>query len=95
MIDRKEFGDYQTPKEFSDKVCEFLFNELKIKPKVILEPTCGRGNFLDSAKIFNANKYYGIEINPKYCEECKNKLHNSVKIINDNIFSYDIKKPSN
>lgn len=92
MIDKKEFGDYQTPKEFSDRVCTFLFDKLKIKPKVILEPTCGVGNFLESAKIFDAEQYYGIEINVKYCEECKNKFYDNFNIINANIFDYNIKE---
>lgn len=41
----KELGDYQTPLYFTDIICEYLKNNLKINPKTIIEPTCGIGNF--------------------------------------------------
>ncbi len=43
---KKEFGDYQTPNTFSDKVCDFLKNVLLLSPEIILEPTSGVGNFI-------------------------------------------------
>ena len=62
---RKEFGDYQTPLDFAEKVCEYLKNYIDINPKVVIEPTCGIGNFINaSLKTFsNVEKAYGIEIN--------------------------------
>ena len=30
---KKEFGDYQTPLDFTNKVCDYLKNKLKISPK--------------------------------------------------------------
>ncbi|MCI5638502.1 MAG: hypothetical protein MR287_04645 [Succinivibrio sp.] len=36
---RKEFGDYQTPNEFTEIVCKLLRDDLKEDPHVIAEPT--------------------------------------------------------
>ena len=67
MTGKRTFGDFQTPLEFTDFVCNVLKKKLDIKPVVVLEPTCGIGNFLKSSLCFNAKAYYGIEINPDYC----------------------------
>ena len=63
-----------------------------IEPSVILEPTCGIGSFLKSSLIFDANEYYGIEINSKYCDVCRNEIKDErVKIINADFFDYSSK----
>lgn len=91
MIGKREYGDYQTPPAFADKVCEFLKNKRGVKPEIVLEPTCGIGNFLKSSNIFNASQYYGIEINPQYCKECENKIGNDkTTIINSDFFKFDL-----
>ena len=90
MSGKKEFGDYQTPSYFSDKVCEYL-KDLGITPTIVLEPTCGIGNFLASSKIFNAKNYIGIETNASYCKLCNERfLNEDVTIINDDIFGCDL-----
>jgi hypothetical protein len=43
-----EFGDYQTPADLADASCRMLAR-LNIKPKSIIEPTCGMGSFLEAA----------------------------------------------
>ncbi len=91
MRGKREYGDYQTPLQFASQVCDFLLRERKITPSVVLEPTCGVGNFLRSSLIFNASQYYGIEINPEYCEICKKEITDSrVQIINADFFDYDL-----
>lgn len=92
---KREFGDYQTPSEFTDIVCNYLKSYLKLNPDVIIEPTAGIGNFINSSlRIFkNIKLAYGIEINSDYCDICKeNNSDNRVMIINDNFFTYDTKK---
>ena len=92
MNGKREYGDYQTPIEFAEKVCHYLKNYRHIKPSAIIEPTCGIGNFLKSSLIFDANEYYGIEINPKYCEICENSLNSDkVSIINSDFFAFSSK----
>lgn len=92
MDGKREYGDYQTPVEFTEKVCKYLKNYRHIEPSAIIEPTCGLGNFLKSSLLFDANEYYGIEINPEYCDFCKKNINNDkVKIINSDFFSFSSK----
>ena len=87
MTAKKSYGDYQTPFEFALKVCTFLKEQKNLKPSVILEPNCGIGNFLKASLIFEAEKYFGVEVNPEYCKICgENFSADSVKIFNENFF---------
>ena len=89
MNGKREYGDYQTPTYFAEKVCNYLKDYCQIKPSAIVEPTCGVGNFLKSSLSFNASEYYGIEINPDYCNACKSTIRNDkVKIINSDFFAF-------
>lgn len=92
MSGKREFGDYQTPVDFAEKVCSFLKNDRHIMPTAIIEPTCGLGSFLKSSLLFDAKEYYGIEINPEYCAYCKEIIHDErVIIINSDFFSFSSK----
>lgn len=87
MNGKREYGDYQTPEFFSLAVCQYLKEQRKIKPSVIIEPTCGVGSFVKSSLIFNASEIVGIEINPEYCEICKQDISDPrVQIINADFF---------
>ncbi|MCD8007062.1 MAG: hypothetical protein LUF29_08900 [Oscillospiraceae bacterium] len=92
MTDKRGYGDYQTPSEFTDRVCHYLKDVRHIAPSAVIEPTCGIGNFLKSSLIFNAEEYYGIEINPDYCNACKKSITDKrVKVINSDFFSFSSK----
>lgn len=67
-----EYGDFQTPLELANKICGKLV-DLGISPKIIIEPTCGIGNFIEaSANSFKlAHKILGIEINSNYLQEIR------------------------
>lgn len=89
MNGKREYGDYQTPIDFAEKVCAYLKNYCCIKPSAIVEPNCGVGSFLKSSLLFDANEYYGIEINPEYCNICKSTINcDRVKIINSDFFLF-------
>ena len=62
-----EYGDFQTPLELAEKICQKL-SQINVNPKVIIEPTCGTGNFLKSAAVTfkQTEKILGFEINPNY-----------------------------
>lgn len=93
MNGKREFGDYQTPIDFTKKVCDYLRFEKCIQPSIVLEPTCGIGNFLESSFSFNADKYYGIEINSEYCKYCKKRfMGKHISIINSDFFTFNFKK---
>lgn len=88
MSGKREYGDYQTPIDFAEKVCLYLKEYRHLKPSAIIEPTCGVGNFLKCGLMFEADEYYGIEINPEYCEICKNSINNNkMNIINSDFFA--------
>lgn len=92
MSGKREYGDYQTPVEFAEKVCNYLKNYRHIRPSAVVEPTCGAGNFLKCSLIFEASEYYGIEINPKYCAICRKNISDGrVKIINSDFFAFSSK----
>ena len=91
MIGKREFGDYQTPFNFAAEICDFLRTKRNVKPATVFEPTCGIGNFLRAALVFDAEKYCGVEINPDYCATCAATLNDErVEIINANFFDFDL-----
>ena len=90
---RKEFGDYQTPNEFTEIVCKLLRDVLKEDPHVIVEPTSGLGNFLSASlnSFHNVENAYGLEINKEYCAICSKRISDKrLQVINDNFFDYDV-----
>ena len=63
----QEFGDFQTPPQLARDVCSLLI-EKGLEPGSVLEPTCGKGNFLVTAlQAFpEIKKAMGIDINPEH-----------------------------
>ena len=87
-FNQKELGDYQTPLYFTDIICEYLKKDLKIDPDVIIEPTCGIGNFLKStSKTFPNKQLYGIDIDSEKLNKVDKTIPN-LKLINDDIFTF-------
>jgi hypothetical protein len=70
-----EFGDFQTPSELALAATRLL-RDLGVKPRSILEPTCGKGAFvLAAANIFPESELVmGVEINPEYAAEAASRL---------------------
>lgn len=92
MSTKREFGDYQTPEAFAQDICCFLKNDLGISPQEVLEPTCGRGNFLRAATIFDAKTITGIEINNDYCKfASESSIDNRIKVIHGDYFDVKTK----
>lgn len=69
---KEEYGDWQTSIELAVKVCQLLKAE-GANPKVIIEPTCGKGHFILAAlQVFdNIEDIFGIEIHKPYLEDLK------------------------
>ncbi len=96
MNGKQEYGDYQTPEKFSQSVCDYLKRNRKIRPSLIIEPTCGKGSFIRNSLIFNAQNIIGIEINSNYCMFCKESINDPrVSIINADFFSFDLNSALN
>lgn len=92
MNGRREYGDYQTPLKFAERVCRYLKENRHIAPSAVIDPTCGVGNFLKCSLAFNASEYCGIEINPDYCSQCRKQLAGrNVQIVNADFFSFSLK----
>jgi len=70
--DRAEYGDFQTNKDLAYKVAKHLAKR-NISPEIVIEPTCGKGNFIiASLSNFKAvKKVIGIEIYKPYVWETK------------------------
>lgn len=104
--DRAEYGDFQTNKDLANRVVKHLVKK-DISPEIVIEPTCGKGNFIiASLSNFKAiKKIYGIEIYKPYVWETKfsildffisnpfsNKLE--ITITHCSIFDFDFKNIS-
>lgn len=89
-----EYGDFQTPLELAETVCQQLIN-LGINPDIIIEPTCGIGNFIETATYLfpSASKIVGFEINQHYLEQFRQKqpyLQNQkIELKHINFFEFD------
>lgn len=73
--DRREYGDFQTNKDLALQVTEYALlkrNDIEF----ILEPTCGKGNFILAAinQSKSLKKIVGVEIYLPYVWETKFKL---------------------
>jgi len=75
--DRREYGDFQTNKDLSHLVAKYVLSK-RNDFEFILEPTCGKGNFiLASLGLFkNLKKVVGLEIYKPYVWESKFQILN-------------------
>ena len=97
---RRQYGDYQTNNILATSVVKYAFKKHR-KVEFLLEPTCGRGNFIISA-IKNAKtllKIVGVEIYLPYVFETKFKIlsfyldnpqekYPEIDIIHQNVFDF-------
>lgn len=90
-----EFGDFQTPFELAQKACGILVR-LGVQPQSIVEPTCGRGNFLRAAleRFPACTKAVGVDISPAYVAELKSIIESrseqqKTEIIEGDFFKTD------
>ncbi len=93
---KTEFGDFQTPIELARKVCSLL-SQRGLEPSGILEPSCGKGNFLRACLEFfpDVQNMVGIDINEKYVNVARSAINNlapetiSVEIMHEDFFRVD------
>jgi hypothetical protein len=72
QLDRTEYGDFQTNQVLANSVCK----QLKSKgsnPKIIIEPTFGKGHFILAAlnTFSEIEQLIGVEIYKPYCWQAK------------------------
>ena len=70
--DRAEYGDFQTNMELANKVA-FHLTAKNVSPEIVIEPTCGKGNFIVASlrQFKNTKKVFGVEIYKPYVWESK------------------------
>src|SRR5882762_11374750 len=70
--DRAEYGDFQTNFNLSNQVAQFL-KQGSSNPKIIIEPTCGKGNFIVAClhTFKRIEKIFAVEIYKPYVWETK------------------------
>lgn len=101
LVDKEEYGDWQTNRKLAIEICKLL-KANGINPKIIIEPTCGKGNFILAAlqTFDNIETVYGIEIYKPYLQELKmqilqyhinhpNSHKPQIQLFCENIFDYD------
>lgn len=98
---KSEFGDWQTNLPLAISICEQLKSQ-GIRPQVIIEPTCGQGNFIIAALLTfdSIEEVYGIEIYKPYLIALKDRLQRfeksldniNIQLYHDNIFDFDFRQ---
>ncbi|KAA6328242.1 hypothetical protein EZS27_022843 [termite gut metagenome] len=101
---RAGYGDFQTNLNLANHVALRLLSK-NILPDVVIEPTCGKGNFiLASLKHFHKTKtIYGIEIYKPYVWECKFNIIDfylenpqankpDISIMHSNVFDFNFRQ---
>jgi hypothetical protein len=70
--DRAEYGDFQTNEDLANKVTLHLVSK-HISPEILVEPTCGKGNFIIASlrNFSNLKHVFGVEIYKPYVWESK------------------------
>lgn len=99
--DRREYGDFQTNEPLAFQVAEYAFKKNK-NIEFVLEPTCGKGNFLIAciSQFQNLKKVVGVEIYKPYVWKTKfgiltyylenpNNQKPEIDIIHGNAFEFD------
>lgn len=91
---KEELGDWQTPISLALRVCHLL-KQQGIHPTTIIEPTCGRGNFIRAAlRVFDSiHTVYAIDIYQPYIKEVgliETQYPNvTFNIYNQSVFDFD------
>jgi len=101
--DRAEYGDFQTNFDLTNKVTLLLASK-NISPEILIEPTCGKGNFIIASlqNFKNIKNVFGVEIYKPYVWETKFNIADfflsnpntkipEISIVHCNVFDLDFK----
>jgi len=78
---KAEFGDFQTPYELALRASSLLFQQ-GLRPISVLEPTCGKGNFLLAAldAFPTLSNAIGLDINGDYAMTARDRIEHTYTI---------------
>ena len=101
ILREREFGDFQTNDKLCLKICK-LIEKQGNRPKILIEPTCGKGGFIYAAlRTFSClETIVGVEIHRPYINFLKLKILQyyidnagekrvNIRLICTNIFDFD------
>ncbi len=104
--DRTEYGDFQTNINLAIKISDYL-NQNSCNPEIIIEPTCGKGNFIIAClnTFKQIEKILGVEIHKPYIWDTKfnilqyfiinpNLKKPEIEIKHFNVFDFDFRNIS-
>ncbi len=104
MLDRAEYGDFQTNPYLANQVTLNLSSK-NIFPEVVIEPTCGKGSFIVASlrNFNNIQTIFGVEIYKPYVWETKfsimdyfldhpNSNKPEISILHCDVFDFDFKQ---
>lgn len=86
-----EFGDFQTNERLAASVVALL-GDASGNPATIVEPTCGRGNFIAAAHAAYPNSLiHGLEINPDHVQGLEKRFQFNSRVVlhKENYFDFD------
>lgn len=86
-----EFGDFQTPNDLANQVVNLLV-KLGVRPATVIEPSCGRGAFLEAAAhAFPRTRLAGFDINDEYIQYSAKRLawHSETSLMLSSFFHQD------
>jgi hypothetical protein len=85
-----ELGDWQTPADLAGQVCRVLLDN-GICPESIIEPTCGKGAFLQAAMatFSSAKECFGLDISDEYLSAAGDKIRPFVKSVKTKLVNGD------
>ena len=82
-------GDFQTPLELARGVVRAVA-ETGVRPRAVLEPTCGKGAFLLAAReVFPRARLVGFDVNAEYVAEARRALGASARVEEADFFGVD------
>lgn len=74
-LQKWQFGDFQTPESLAIEAVKLLKNTYCLSPDIILEPSCGKGAFIQAAvHEFSDTQIIGLDINSNYIEQARKLL---------------------
>ncbi len=91
LLSTKSLGDFQTPLPLVREVLAALGNQSWMR---VLEPTCGRGNFIRGLLELNSlpHEIIGVELQPTYANEARAiKTDSCITILNADVFTLDFR----
>lgn len=89
--DKVEYGDWQTNADLAIAVCQWLKKQ-GINPQVVIEPTCGKGSFINAAlhTFDTITDIYGIDINDDYISTTRDITDTYANKVNIHLFTQNI-----